>query len=207
MGGGRYYEGALYGRVIEPLQRGLHARVAALVPPGLRVLDACSGAGGLALRLAADARDVVGVDHAPAMVAWAERQRQRAGAAGARARFVAGDVARALAAEGDGAFDLATMVLALHEMPAATRAPALRELCRLAERVLVVDFRVPMPRNAAGLRNRALEVAAGPTHFRAYRDFVRRGGVPGVAAAAGVACAHLRDLDRGAMAAFELTRG
>jgi SAM-dependent methyltransferase len=199
--------GALYGRMIEPLQRRLHARVADLVPPGLRVLDACSGAGGLALRLAVDAREVVGVDHAPAMVAWAERRRVReGGTAGARVRYVAGDVASALAAEPDGAFDVATMVLALHEMPAAVRGPLLGELCRLAAQVMVVDFRVPMPWNAAGLRNRTLEVAAGPSHFLGFRDFVRRGGVPGIAAAAGLACEHLRDLDQGAMSAFSLTR-
>ena len=201
---GKYYEGAFYGRVIEPLQRGLHAVVAREIAPGERVLDAGSGAGGLALRIAGVASEVVGVDQAPAMVAWAERRRRREGVA--NVRFVTGDVTRALADAPVGAFHAATLVLALHEMPTAARGPVLRELCRLAERVICLDFKVPMPWNPAGIRNRSFEVAAGREHFRAYRDYVRLGGVHAIAADAGVACAHVRDIDHGALALVTLSR-
>jgi ubiquinone/menaquinone biosynthesis C-methylase UbiE len=203
MGAGNYYEGAFYGRVLEPLQRGLHAVVAREIAPGERVLDAGSGAGGLALRLARVASQVVGVDHAPAMVAWAERRRAREGVG--NVRFVTGDVTRALADAPDGGFHAATLVLALHEMPTSARGPILRELCRLAARVVCLDFKVPMPWNLAGLRNRSFEVAAGRAHFRAYRDYVRRGGVQAIAAEAGVACTHVRDLDRGALTLVTLS--
>jgi len=205
MSGGHYYEGAFYGLVMEPLQRGLHELMARQIAPGERVLDAGSGAGGLALRMAAQAREVVGVDHAPAMVAYAERRRARA--AVANVSFVAGDAASALAARPDGDFDVATLVLALHEMPAAVRGPVLRELCRLATRVVCLDFRVPMPRNFAGLRNRFFEVAAGRQHFRAFRDFTGRGGVPGIAEAAGLRWEHQRDVDAGSLTLVTLTRG
>lgn len=194
---GRFYEGAFYARVMEPMQRRLHELVARRVEADQRVLDAGCGAGGLALRLARTAREVVGVDLAPRMIATAEARRRRAAAH--NLRFVTGDVASALADLDDGHFDAATLVLALHEMPSASREPVLRELCRVARRVECFDFRIPMPRNLAGLRNRAFEVAAGPEHFRAFRDYTARGGVSAIAAAAGVDCDHVRDIDRGAM--------
>lgn len=199
----KYYEGAFYARVMEPMQRKLHAVVAKRVAAGERVLDAGCGAGGLAFLLARRASEVVGVDLAPRMVAYAERRRQRDGVA--NLRFVAGDVSEALADHPEGHFDAATLVLALHEMPTAARGPVLRELCRLARRVECVDFRIPMPRNLAGLRNRFFEVAAGPEHFRAFRDFKARGGVFGVAEEAGVTCAHVRDIDSGALTVVTLT--
>lgn len=192
---GRYYDGRLYGRFVEPLLSGLHAVVAAQVPPGGRIVDVGSGTGGLALRLAAQAAAVLGVDRSAAMVAQAERRRAREAAP--NVRFVAGDAIAVLAAEAAGAFDVATLVLVLHELPSDVRTPLLQAAARAARRVLCVDFRVPQPWNPAGLRNRTIELLAGPEHFGAFRDFGRRGGIPALASAAGLACQHVRSVDAG----------
>ena len=45
------------------------------------------------------------------------------------------------------------MVLVLHEMPAEARTPVLREVTRVAKRLLCLDYRVPMPWNLAGALN------------------------------------------------------
>jgi ubiquinone/menaquinone biosynthesis C-methylase UbiE len=193
----RFCEGPLYARLIEPAQTALREVIAREVTPGARVLDAGGGAGALALRLAAHAQEVVGVDRSPAMIAYAEGRRARAGHA--NVRFVQGDAATALADRPAGASDVASLVLALHELPGAVRGPLLRELCRLAGRVLCLDFAVPLPRNLPGLSNCLLELLAGPTHFRAFRDYGRRGGAPGIARAAGLACEPVRDLHGGSL--------
>jgi hypothetical protein len=99
------------------------------------------------------------------------------------------------------------MVLALHEMPAEAWSPVLREATRVAEGVLCVDFRAPMPRNLAGLRNRFLEVAAGRAHYRAFRDFQRRGGIPAAARDAGLAYELLRPIDAKTMEIGLIRRG
>ena len=109
--------------------------------------------------------------------------------------FVLGDVTRALADRPDDHFDVATMVLVLHEMPVEALAPVLREVARLARQVLCVDFRAPMPWNRAGVRNRLLEIAAGLDHYRAYRAFQRVGGVPGAAREAGLVYELVRPVD------------
>lgn len=201
----RYYEGRPYVWVVEPLLRGLHALVAAQVTAGQRVVDVGCGAGGLALRLAPQARTVLGVDRSTAMIAAAERRPARRRVA--NLRFVAGDAATVLAAEPRDAFDVATLVLMLHELPTAERTPVLQAAAQAARRVLCVDFRVPQPRNLAGLRNRTLEVLAGPAHFQAFRDYVRRGGVPGLAAVAGLSYRHVRRVDGGSVDLWWLERG
>jgi hypothetical protein len=91
-------------------------------------------------------------------------------------------------------------------MPPEARNGVLQEVGRAAARVLCVDFRAPMPRNLAGWRNRLAELAAGPEHYRAYRDFTRRGGIPGIAASAGVRCRHRRFTDNGTLQICELVR-
>jgi hypothetical protein len=123
------------------------------------------------------------------MVAYANRR--LAAEAAPNVSFVLGDAAAFLAARPDGAFDTATMAFVLHEMPAEARAAVLRESARVARRVICVDFKVPMPRSSRGFFYRGLEVAAGPEHFRGFRDFGMRGGTQGVAASAGLSCRQM----------------
>ena len=192
----KLYDGRFYAWALAPLLAGLHERVAREVPDGARVLDACCGTGAVALRVAPRCERVLGVDLSPRMIAAAERERLARGEA--RAAFRVGDVAR-LDDIADASFDLAVIVLALHEMPTEARVHVLRSLARVARRVLVADFAAPMPWNLAGLRNRALELGAGREHFAGFRDYQRRGGLSPLAAAAGLAVVKERRIDAGTM--------
>ncbi len=199
----RFYDGRLYAWILAPLLAGLHERVAREVPDGARVLDACCGTGAVALRVAPRCDRVLGVDLSPRMIAAAERARAASGQS--NAAFRVGDVAR-LDDQVDASFDVAVIVLALHEMPAEARAPVLRSLARVARRVLVADFAAPMPWNPAGIRNRCLEVGAGREHFAGFRDYQRRGGMTPLAAEAGLAVVKERRIDAGAMVLVTLER-
>jgi len=182
---------------MDPFTSGLRGYIADHVEPGQKIVEAACGTGRLAFRLAERAREVVGVELSPAMVRLA--QKRLAETRAENVSLVLGDVATALADHPEHGFDLATLVLSLHEMPAGARIPVLTELCRVAREVMCVDYRVPMPVNLAGIRNRMLEVVAGIGHFRAFLDFYRRGGTAGIAAAAGLQCEHARDLDSGTL--------
>jgi len=200
----RFYDGSIYATVMDRFGRGLHRLVAEEVGPRARVLDVGCGTGSVALRLASVADEVIGVELSPAMVDFATRAATAARAK--NVRFVLGDVTEALAHLPDGHFDLATMVLVLHEMPAEARGPVLREVTRVARALLCVDFRVPMPKNGAGLRNRLFELAAGLEHFQAFRDFCARGGISEIAATAGLHYHHLRFVDAHTLDFAEVSR-
>jgi SAM-dependent methyltransferase len=185
----RYYDGAPWAWLIDPLTSEVQDFVAAQVEPGARVVDVGCGTGLLALRLGPKAKEVVGLELSPVMLAYANRR--LAAVAAPNVSFVLGDAAAYFAARPDDAFDTATMAFVLHEMPVEARASVLRESARVARRVICVDFMVPMPRSARGIFYRGIEVAGGPEHFRGFRDFGKRGGTQGIAASAGLRCRRL----------------
>jgi SAM-dependent methyltransferase len=193
----RFYDGRIYARVLDPLLSRLHDRIADHVEPTGRILDVGCGTGSLVWRLAPKALEVVGVELSPAMVAHARAT---------LAARVLGDVTSAFADLPDGHFDLATMVLVLHELPDEARVPILAEVARLAREVLCVDFHAPMPWNLAGFRNRLIEMMAGAEHFRAFRSFQRLGGMAGAARAAGLRFHAVRRIDAGTMALGAVSR-
>lgn len=189
----RFYDGALYARTLDRFLGRLHERVVDHVEPVSRVLDVGCGTGDMVWKLAGKADEVVGIELSPAMVEYANRI--LAERAMPHVSFVLGDVTKAFADLPDDHFDLATMVLVLHEMPLAAQVPVMREVSRVARQVLCVDFRAPMRWNVAGIRNRLFELAAGLEHYRAYRGFQRAGAAQGVARAAGLAYELVRPID------------
>ncbi len=200
----RIYDGALFGLLIDPVNAGMHAFVAKQIERGASVVDVGCGTGALAFRLAGTAREVVGVELSPAMVAYANRRVAARGLG--KVSFVVGDAATALAGRPDDAFDVATMVLVLHEMPADARVGVLREAARVARRVLCLDYSVPLPQSPTGWLFRGLEIAAGAEHFRGFRDFNARGGTAAIAAEAGLRHRRLRTIARDAIEVSELRR-
>jgi ubiquinone/menaquinone biosynthesis C-methylase UbiE len=84
----------------------------------------------------------------------------------------------------DRMFDLVTMVLVLHEMPAGLRPAVLSECGRVVKadgRVLIIDFNFgpyPFPMGYIWrLVRRFFEVISGRDHYANYLDFKKRGGL------------------------------
>lgn len=199
---GTYYDGTPYSLVFDPMLRGLHERVAAWVPAGSSCLDVCCGPGGLTFQLARRCERVVGIDRSERMIARARQLMARHEYG--EVDFQVGD-ATELSSFVAGSFDVATVAMGLHEMPVDIRERVIPELLRVAASAVIVDFAVPMPINVAGLRNRAIEVAAGPSHFAGFRDYTRRGGLLALAEAAGAQVQRSRPLDRGTLLQVELS--
>jgi ubiquinone/menaquinone biosynthesis C-methylase UbiE len=202
--GARFYEGSFYAGFMDRFQAGLHALVSKHVEPGLRILDVGCGTGNLTLKLASQSAEIVGVDISEAMLGTA-RKRARRGAFD-NVRFVEADIAAGLTDEGDDAFDLALSVMVVHEMPHDVRVAALREMARVAPRVLIVDFEAPQLWNAAGVRNRTFEMLAGRQHYLAFRDYQARGGMPAITEDAKLELDKLRSVDAKTLGIFELRR-
>ena len=189
----RFYDGRPYAATLDRLLGRLHQLVADNVEATGRILEVGCGTGDLAWRLAPKAEEVVGIELSPAMVDFANEGLSERSLP--NVSFVLGDVTRAFADLPDDHFDVATMVLVLHEMPTEAQIPVLKEATRVARQVLCVDFRAPMPWNVAGIRNRFFEVTAGAEHYRAYRAFQKVGGAPGATREAGLVYELIRPVD------------
>ena len=199
---GPVYDGLIYSLLFDRLLAGLHRKVATAVDEGSSCLDACCGTGGLSFQLAKRCSTVVGVDISEKMVRRVEQLRQQRNVD--NLSFQIRDVSD-LEGIADGAFDFATVSMGLHEMPAEVRSQVLPELLRIAGKVVIVDFAVPMPRNGAGLRNRVIERLAGSKHYAGFRDYYSRGGLPELIEKSGGRIIKQRLLDNGTLALVEVS--
>lgn len=120
-------------------------RVVEIADPveGSSVLDAATGTGKQAFAFARRGLDVTGLDLSESMLEVARRKNRCL-----NARFLHGD-ATDLPFD-DGAFDVATVSFALHDMPPEARDGVLDEMVRVTRRggtVVVIDY--DLPRNRA----------------------------------------------------------
>lgn len=196
--GGRWYDGTVYAGIVDRLLAGVHSYVASHLPDGQRVLDAACGPGTLSHVIAGTGRTVVGIDLSPRHIDHARQRAARSGYAPDRLRFEVGDL-RELEPSTSGRYDVAVIVLALHEMPAQMRPAVLGRLTEVADQVMVVDFAAPLAWNPSGLKKRAAELAAGPSHHAAFRDYQRRGGLDTIIDQAAVTTTSDRTIDRGTL--------
>jgi ubiquinone/menaquinone biosynthesis C-methylase UbiE len=179
-----YVDGWPYAMVFDRLLAPVHRFVAKQVAGADGVIDICCGTGSLAVRLASRCHRVTGVDLSPRMIRHARRSCAERGLD--NLQFEVRD-ASDLAHIGDGAFDVATLVLGLHEMPAAFRAGVLSEALRVSQRALIVDYAVPLPRNWVSAICVASEIACGPRHLAHFVNYNKRRGLDPVLREVGAA--------------------
>ena len=83
---------------------------------------------------------------------------------------------------GPDSFDIATILFLLHEIPYEKQVLVLNEALRVARRAIVVDSRVPLPKNLHGIALRIVEALGGPGHYRSFADYLAANGISGVLA-------------------------
>jgi ubiquinone/menaquinone biosynthesis C-methylase UbiE len=171
-----------YDRTVEPAARPLRERAYTVFPPreNLKILDVACGTGNQLVSYAMAGCQMSGVDCSPSMLAIAQRK------LGQNADLRLEDASHMSFA--NGTFDLVTIVLALHEMPTATRLAVLQECRRVAKpdgRIMMIDFHYGPYSFPKGWSQKLfilmMEIGAGRKHFRNYRDFLRRRGLAGLA--------------------------
>lgn len=86
----------------------------------------------------------------------------------------------------DKQFDAALISLALHEMEPESRPAVLREMSRALKpdsRLLILDYDFRFGESSGFARRliRIMERLAGRRHHAHFRDFIRHGGIPGLA--------------------------
>jgi len=189
-----------YDKLFEPFNTGLRRAALRAWPPeaGQSALDIGCGTGALLADLAAAGCRVSGVDLSEAML---EQARKKLGADAELHCTSATELPFA-----DASFDLVTSTLMLHELRLDVREGIAREAWRVLRpegRVLLVDFH-PAPYSVGGWLRRpmlvATELVAGWEHFRNHLDFLRRGGLPALAAAAAFEVDKLRPVAGGTLA-------
>jgi ubiquinone/menaquinone biosynthesis C-methylase UbiE len=175
-----------YDTLLEPMNAPLRAIGWKLHPTdaSMTVLDVGCGTGSHLELYVDSGAECVGIDASPAMLEYASTRLED------RADLELGD-ATALP-HSDSAFNLVFTSLFLHELEPGARTAALSEMARVAKpggHVLIIDY------NSGALTTKGYltrsvstvaELIAGTDHYRNWRSFLRSGGIPAMAAPAGL---------------------
>lgn len=178
----------IYDSVFASINKGLQGIGLSLVPPeaGMQVLDVGCGTGQFLEKYQQAGCTVYGIDPSPSMLEVAKDR------LGPDAEIHLGDAAR-MPYE-DGQFDLVMSSLVIHELDEPTRTAIFQEMMRVAGkdgRILIIDFHPGPVRSFKGWYRKTFititEMFAGRVHYRNYRDFLARQGIPRLAADLGLA--------------------
>ena len=168
----------IYSLLVDRVMQGIRKRVPGFsgMRRGDSVLDVCCGTGAQALLYGEMGIISYGIDLEPRMIEFAERRRT-----GLRLANTFFQTASAMDLPfKDGFFDHASISMGLHDKEETSRDRIITEMRRVVKKggsLVVVDYRVPYPRNAYSHAVRIVEQIAGEEHFRCFRDFIQNGGL------------------------------
>ncbi len=166
--------GKFYGTLIDPVLKRMRWHVALEVESNQTVVDIACGTGAQAIELAKTASEVVGIDYSESMIQFAQKAAQNQNLS--NVEFQIGDASN-LSTLKNNSFDVAIMTMALHQFDSKLHTPILDELKRVANKIIIVDYVVPLPNNYVGIGSRIAEFLAGKEHNRNFKHFCKLGGL------------------------------
>lgn len=169
--------GSFYNIVIDPILKPMRKLVTSEIHPGERVIDIACGTGAQIFDLCGIAVKVVGIDLSESMINYAQNSLKKRNIQ--NAEFFVCNATNFSQFEANS-FNVAIMSLALHQFDPRVHSPILSEMKRVAKRIVIADYAVPLPKNYAGIGSRVAEFLAGKEHNNNFRQYNKHGGLNGI---------------------------
>ena len=178
-----WYDGLFYDKLIAPNQDRLFTLIKKLIEPQSKLIDVGCGTGRFSFTVSDKCESVLGID-------LSERNINRANLLllknpQSNLSFKHTSV-NELISNGEQHFDYAVLTYVIHEVNPEERILLLKEISKIADKIIIGDYLVPQPKGFWKLLNEAVEFAAGSEHYRNYKNFVFDGGITGIAGTAGL---------------------
>ncbi|MCF6332810.1 MAG: class I SAM-dependent methyltransferase [Draconibacterium sp.] len=166
--------GIFYGTVVDPLLTPLRKYISREIFPGEKIIDIACGTGAQICETSKIVVSATGVDLSKSMIKYAKKQSEKKNLK--NVYFYVSNATN-LSEFADKSFDTALMSLALHQFSPELHPAILNEMKRLANKIILVDYAVPLPKNYSGLGSRVAEFLAGKDHNRNFKQYCRLGGL------------------------------
>ena len=178
-----WYDGWFYDTIIAPNQDKLFGQIENLIEPQSKIIDVGCGTGRLAFALADQCKSVLGIDLSKrnidrAQLTLVQQQNDKI-------LFQHRNLSEILN-EGQTHFDYAVLTYVIHEVNEEERINLLKEIARVAEKIIIGDYLVPKPIGYDGYLSEAIEFLAGAEHYRNYKSYMANGGIYDLANKAGL---------------------
>lgn len=166
--------GTFYSTVLDPILAPMRKRVTNEIHHGEKIIDIACGTGAQVFELCGIASKIVGVDLSESMINHAQNSVKKRNIL--NAEFFVCDATNLSIFEANS-FDVAIMSLALHQFDPLLHSTILNEMKRVAKRIIIVDYAVPLPKNYAGFGSRIAEFLAGKEHNSNFKQYYQLGGL------------------------------
>ena len=167
-------KGLIYQILIDPLLSSIRQSISMMVGTEETVIDIACGTGSLSVELSKHAQHVTGIDLSEDMIVTAKRTANKLNICNISFEIMdAGN----LSVFSDGKFDVAVTSMSMHQFDPATAVKVLREMRRIARRLIIADYNCPMNPGPGATLARIIERFAGGEHFRNFRLYMKRGGL------------------------------
>ena len=178
-----WYDGKFYDKFIAPNQDSITRIIGSMIGENCRLVDIGCGTGRMILKLADKCERLVGVDLSMKNISVALSKLNQANKN--NLEFIHGN-AGDLSGQIKERFDFATLSYVIHEMPEEERIQVLNEAKKIADKLIIADYLVPVPPGIWKLVNQLVEFFAGKDHFKNYKNFKTNGGLTGLIAKTGL---------------------
>ena len=166
--------GWFYGGLIDPILVPMRKKINEQIKSGESLIDVACGTGAQVFESAAKVSEAIGIDLSPSMINKALRSKKRKDIK--NVSFFVSDATN-LSHFSNSQFEVATMSLALHQFDPGLYTPILSEMKRVAKKIIILDYAVPLPQNYSGIGSRVAEFFAGIEHHKNFRKFCKIGGL------------------------------
>jgi len=177
----------LYNILIDPLLHSSRRRILQHIENGQKVIDIGSGTGELVKEISQKTNQVTGIDLEESMIKFAVKRVNGSMSKGIRFEMI--DV-REMRQFPDHSFDLATMSMALHQFHPSDRDLILKEIFRVSEVLIILDYSNPLPEGFKKKLVFFIERMAGKEHSGNFREFNTSGGVVPIIEKSNFKCTH-----------------
>ena len=170
-----YLKGYIYRIFIDPLLSGVRTSIIGKIDKGSRIIDIACGTGSLALSIAGVADHVTGIDLDEKLICYADKRAINRGLRN-RIQYEVHD-ATSLLCYHDREFDIAVTSMSVHQFDSDIAVRVLREMQRIASKVIIADYNCPRPAGLSGFLAYMIERMARSDHSRNYNNYMKKGGL------------------------------
>ena len=169
-----WYDGGFYDTLIAPNQRELFEQIITLIEPQATIIDIGCGTGFFSFSVAGKCKSVLGIDLSSRNINKATKNLSKNPTS--KITFNHTTVEN-IHSEGNQHFDYAVMTYVIHEVNENERIELLKNIAKVADKIIIGDYLIPCPNDFAGKIVKTVEYIAGTEHYRNFRTYEANGGI------------------------------
>jgi ubiquinone/menaquinone biosynthesis C-methylase UbiE len=177
-----WYDGWFYDRIIAPNQDELFNELKKIIQSDSEIIDVGCGTGRLSFKLSGNCKAVLGIDLSRRNIERAKLNLLKS--PHFNVTFEHSDIGGII--NKGQTFDYAILTYVIHEVDKKDRIDLLRQIAKVADRIVIGDYSVAPQKGLAGSITGIIEFVAGREHYRNYRSYVADGGLQYLADASGL---------------------